>query len=335
MASIRKRGNLQWEARVRRKGHPIQCKTFEAKVDAEKWARMVEKEMDGGSFISQKEAKRTTVREALERFIPEYIERNLAHAHKETVRAKRVMEYPFAQKALAALRGSDLSAFIHEREQQGRSPHTISRDIALISRLYEVARSNWGMEGLHNPAKSIIRPKLPPGRTRRLRKGEEERLLEKSPRNFQDVMKFALETAMRRGEIAALTWECLDLERGTAHLPKTKNGEERTVPLSPKAIGILKSRLAMQSTKEKVFCYTEDSITATMRAACATAEISDLRFHDLRHEATSRLFENTDLDIMEIRMITGHKTLQMLANYTHLRADRLVKRLAGKTRKSS
>lgn len=127
MATIRKRGNLQWEARIRRKGHPIQCKTFETKLDAEKWARLVEKEMDGGSFISQKEAERTTVREALERFIPEYIERNLAHAHKETVRAKRVMEYPFAQKTLAALRGSDLSAFIHEREQQGRSPHTIPR----------------------------------------------------------------------------------------------------------------------------------------------------------------------------------------------------------------
>lgn len=285
------------------------------------------------AFISQKKAEqRTTLCEALERFIPEYIEKNLAHAHKETVRAQRVMKYPFAQKTLAALRGADLSAFIHEREQQGRSPHTISRDIALISRLYEVARSNWGMEGLHNPAKSIIRPKLPAGRTRRLRKGEEEKLLKHSPKNFQDVMKFALETAMRRSEIASLTWECLDLKRSTLHLAKTKNGEERTVPLSPKAVEILKSRPEPKSPTEKVFGYSLDSITATMRAACAAAGIEDLRFHDLRHEATSRLFEDTDLDIMEIRMITGHKTLQMLASYTHLRAERLVKRLAGKKR---
>lgn len=332
MASIRKRGNLQWEARVRRKGHPIQCKTFETKIDAEKWARMVEKEMDGGSFISQKEAERMTLQEALERFIPEYIEKNLAHPKPETLRARALMHYALAQKTLAALRGSDIATFVKEREAQGRSPHTIARDIALISRLYEVARANWGMEGLNNPTKSIIKPKLPPGRTRRLRQDEEEKLLEKSPRNFQDVMKFALETAMRRGEIAALTWEYLDLERGTAHLSKTKNGEERTVPLSPKAIEILKSRAVKQSPKEKVFCYTENSITATMRAACAAAGISDLRFHDLRHEATSRLFENTDLDIMEIRMITGHKTLQMLAGYTHLRAERLVQRLAGKKR---
>jgi integrase len=59
-----------------------------------------------------------------------------------------------------------------------------------------------------------------------------------------------------------------------------------------------------------------------------------LRFHDLRHEATSRLFENTDLDLMEIRAITGHKTLQMLVRYTHLRTARLADRLAGNGRKS-
>lgn len=332
MASIRKRGNLQWEARVRREGHPIQCKTFDTKLDAEKWARMIEKEMDGGSFISQKEAERTTLQEALERFIPEYIEKSLAHPKPETLRARALMRYTLAQKTLATLRGSDIAAYVKEREAQGRSPHTIMRDIALISRLYEIAKANWGMEGLNNPTRSIIKPKLPPGRTRRLRKGEEEKLLEKSPRNFQDVMKFALETAMWRGEIATLTWEHLNLARGTAHLPKTKNGDERTVPLSPQAIEILKSRPTPQSAKDKIFCYTESSITATMRAACAAAEINDLRFHDFRHEATSRLFENTDLDIMEIRMITGHKTLQMLAGYTHLRAERLVARLAGKKR---
>ena len=71
-----------------------------------------------------------------------------------------------------------------------------------------------------------------------------------------------------------------------------------------------------------------------MRKACKAAGIEGLTFHDLRHEATSRLFENTDLDIMEIKSITGHKTLQMLARYTHLRMDRLVGRLAGKDRQS-
>ncbi len=334
MATIRKRGDFQWEVRVRRKGHPIQCKTFEIKADAERWARSVEKEMDGGAFISQKEAERTTLKEALERFIPEYIEKNLAHPKPEMLRANAIAKYPFAQKSLVAIRGSDIAAYIREREAQGRSPHTIARDIALISRLYEVARANWGMEGLNNPTKNVIKPKLPQGRTRRLEKGEEKKLLEASSKAFHRLVRFALESAMRREELASLTWEQVSMQRHTLVLPKTKNGEARTVPLSPAAIAMLKEIPLAEGEmgKERVFGYTTSSITGMMREVCAKAGIKDLRFHDLRHEAISRLFENTDLDVMEIRMITGHKTLQMLARYTHLRASRLVERLAGKKR---
>ena len=336
MATIRKRGDFQWEVRVRRKGHPIQCKTFEIKADAEKWARAVEKEMDGGSFVSQKEAERTSLMEAIDRFIPEYIEKNLAHPKHEVLRAHAIARYPFARKSLVAIRGSDIAAYIQERESQGRSPHTIARDIALISRLYEVARANWGMEGLMNPTKNVIKPKLPQGRTRRLAKGEEKKLLEASSKGFQRVIRFALESAMRREELASLTWEQVDMKRHTLVLPRTKNGEARTVPLSPAAIAMLKEipRPEGGTGKDRVFGYTISSITGMMREVCAKAEIKDLRFHDLRHEAISRLFENTDLDVMEIRLITGHKTLQMLARYTHLRADRLVKRLAGASRRA-
>lgn len=335
MATIRKRGDFQWEVRVRRKGHPIQCKTFELKADAEKWARAVEKEMDGGAFISQKEAERTSLKEALKRYIPEYIEKSLKHVQKEKVRATRLMEYPFALKSLVALRGSDLAAFVKMREEQGRSPHTIDRDLAMISRLYEVARANWGMEGLQNPVKNIIKPKLPQGRTRRLEKGEEKKLLESTSKNFQRVIRFALESAMRREELASLAWKNVNMKRHTLFLPETKNGEARTVPLSPAAVAILKEIPHREegANKDNVFGYTINGITGMMRDACARAEIKKLRFHDLRHEAISRLFEDTDLDVMEIRMITGHKTLQMLARYTHLRAERLVRRLAGVPRK--
>ncbi|EFL86863.1 hypothetical protein HMPREF0326_00637 [Desulfovibrio sp. 3_1_syn3] len=337
MATIRKRGDFQWEVRVRRKGHPTQCKTFEIKADAERWARAVEKEMDGGAFISQKEAERTSLEEAFKRFIPEYIEKNLAHPKNEIVRAHGIMKYPFAKKSLVAIRGNDIAKLIQEREAQGRSPHTIARDIALISRLYEVARANWGMEGLMNPTKNVIKPKLPQGRTRRLMPGEEKKLLEASSKAFQRILRFALESSMRREEIASLTWQQVDLERCILFLPKTKNGEARTVPLSPAALAILKEipRPEGERHDQRVFSYTISSITGAMRENCAKAGIKDLRFHDLRHEAISRLFENTDLDVMEIRMITGHKTLQMLARYTHLRAERLVERLAGAKRSGS
>ena len=334
MATIRKRGHLQWEARIRRKGYPVQCATFESRASAEAWARQIESAMDGGTFVSQKEAERTTVSEALERYIHEYIEKTLAHADKEVTRARRLMKYPFAQKKMAALRGTDLAAYVAEREKQGRAANTIDRDLGLLSRMYEVARANWGMEGLQNPVRNVIRPKLPQGRTRRLRPGEEEALLEAAPSSFRPLFLFALETAMRRDELVNLCWEHVDMERRTAFLPKTKNGEARTVPLSPAALTILEAlrEEIPGACKGQVFGYTLNSVTGTMRSLCAKIGIEDLHFHDLRHEAISRLFERTDLDLMEIRMISGHKTLAMLARYTHLRADRLADRLAGMRR---
>lgn len=203
----------------------MQCATFESRASAEAWARQIESAMDGGTFVSQKEAERTTVSEALERYIHEYIEKSLVHADKEITRARRLMNYPFAQKKMAALRGTDLAGYVAEREKQGRAANTIDRDLGLLSRMYEVARTNWGMEGLQNPVRNVIRPQLPQGRTRRLRPGEEEILLEAAPSAFRPLFRFALETAMRREELVNLCWEQVDMERRTAFLPKTKNGE--------------------------------------------------------------------------------------------------------------
>ena len=88
----------------------------------------------------------------------------------------------------------------------------------------------------------------------------------------------------------------------------------------------------IENKGESIFGVTGLYITHTFIKVCKSAEIEGLTFHDLRHEATSRLFENTDLDIMEIKSITGHKTLQMLARYSHLRTHRLVDRLTGAKR---
>lgn len=132
---------------------------------------------------------------------------------------------------------------------------------------------------------------------------------------------------MRRGEIAMMRWEHVDLKKRYVHLPKTKNGEARSVPLSPAALDILKG--IPRQIKGDVFLLHPDTISKWFRAAADEADLKDLRFHDLRHEATSRLFENTDLDFMEVKGITGHKSLQMLSRYSHLRAHKLADRLAG------
>ena len=149
-------------------------------------------------------------------------------------------------------------------------------------------------------------------------------MLAAASEKLRPCIAFTLETAMRREEIASLAWENVSTAKRSALLPKTKNGERRTVPLSPKALEILET---MEPKGEgSVFGISADAITQAMEAARKKAGIEVLHFHDLRHEATSRLFENTDLDMTAIRKVTGHKTLQMLARYIHLRDDRIAMR---------
>ena len=330
MASIRKRGDLQWEARIRRKGYPVTCKTFNTKADAEKWARDVEGEMDRGIFVSRVEAENTTLKEALERFVAEYVPR-YKHPDVQRYTAGKLMRRKIASKFLAVIRAKDIAEYIRERESEGMSGNPIRLDLALLSRLYNVAKTAWGMESLVNPVQRVPRPKISTGRTRRLEGDEEERLLSACCENIRHVVKFALETAMRRGEIAAIEWKHVDLDNRAVYLPRTKNESERTVPLSPSAISILRE-LENGEADGPVFGMAAMAITHAYMKACKRAGIEDLTFHDLRHEATSRLFENTDLDVMEIRSITGHRSMQMLARYSHLRTHRLADRLAGAKR---
>jgi integrase len=222
----------------------------------------------------------------------------------------------------------NIAEFRRQREEEGRSGNTIRLDFAMLSKLFNYARSDWGMESLQNPVQLAAKPRPGKARERRLEEGEEEKILKAAKPPFDDIIRFALETAMRREEIARMEWRHVNLRARSVFLPETKNSEARTVPLSPAALDVLKS-LCKHEDSDLVFGVDKEEITHAMKEIRKEAEIEDLRFHDLRHEATSRFFENTDLDVMEIKAITGHKTLQMLARYTHLRTARLADRLAG------
>ena len=199
----------------------------------------------------------------------------------------------------------------------------------LLGHVFEVARKEWGIYA-HNPVRDI---KLPPSgrpRDRRLQPGEEARLFtacrEARNRWLLPMVQLAMETAMRQGELLRLRWEHIELNRRTAHLPDTKNGEARTVPLSSTAVAVLRAR--PRALHGDVFQgVTTEAVKRSYMRATRRAGIEDLRVHDLRHEATTRLFEK-GLNIMEVASITGHKDLRMLRRYTHLKAEDLAKKLS-------
>ncbi len=162
-------GPYQWEARIRRKGWPVPCRTFETKNDAEQWARQIESEMDKNAFISRTESESTTMFEALERYFEEFIP-GYAHPRQEISRLRILQKQPIAERFLSTIRGKDVADFIRDRQNEGVGANTIRLELGILSRMFEVAATDRGVEALANPVRRAKKPKLPGGRTRRLDK---------------------------------------------------------------------------------------------------------------------------------------------------------------------
>ncbi len=318
-------GKRVWQAKIRRRGYPRQSGTFDSKAKAETWARQIESEMDRGAFISRSEAEGTTLSEALDRYLIEVSSQKKGHSEASFVHWWQSL--PMACRPMASIRGKDIAGAIKIKEAEGVGPKTLVVYLGLLSHLFTIARKEWGMESLGNPVEMVRKPKLPQGRTRRLEDSEEARLLEAARTyggEIQHLIPWAIETAMRRGEIAAMRWEHLDKKARVLLIPETKTGTPRRVPLSSRALQVLDA--LPRQIDGRVWNMRADSISQAFERVCKAAGIEGLTFHDLRHEATSRLFEK-GLNPMEVAAITGHKTLQMLKRYTHLRAEDLVGRL--------
>ncbi len=323
MATLRKRSN-GWQARVQRKGYPNLAKTFKTYSEAIGWAREIEYQIDKGLFHLPISSKEATLAELLLRYRQEVTPLKKS-IKPELYRIQGWLNSPYADRYISNLRSSDFAAYRDARLKQGKSGNTVKLELALISHLYFVARAEWGFEGLDNPIRYIRKPKLAKGRTRRV-KDEEIELLIKNTDSFDlpFIIKLAVETGMRRGEISSIIWEDIDLQKRIIYLWDTKNGENRQVPLSTMAISTLKS--IPKRADGHLFGMTAHAISYAFIKACRRVKLEDLHFHDLRHEAISRMFEKS-LNVMEVGAISGHKTLQMLKRYTHLNAEELALKL--------
>jgi integrase len=326
MAAINKRAT-GYQAQIRRKGFPPVSKMFQTKREAEVWARAYESEMDRGDYVDRSEADRTTLGEILLRYKQEVTPLKKSAAN-ETLRIDRLIR----DESLCLYKATALTGrlFAEWRDQRSKqvTGSTVNREIDILSHAINTARKEWGIH-ISNPVEIIRRPKHNKSRERRLSVEEESRLmleLETKTRNpwMRPIVIFAIETGMRRSEILSLTWEYVDLQRRVARLVDTKNGEGRSVPLTLKATSLLLSM--PRSIDGRVFATTAEAVKLSFQRAVVRSQIDDLHFHDLRHEAVSRLFEK-GLNVMEVASVSGHKTLQMLKRYTHLSSDILLSKI--------
>lgn len=323
MAYFEKRGD-SWRAQVRRKGYPTLSATFDTKSEAQRWAVEIEGDMSRARFVDNREAQRTTLGEALKRYRREVSDLKKG-AKQEGVRINKWIDRPLSQKSLAELTPSDFAAFRDQRLGEGASSATVRLELAVISHLYTIAAKEWHMEGVINPIKNLRMPKGSKARDRRPTSAELARILDKAAEIHPEmpvIIELAADTAMRRSELVSLR---RDQVRGkVAFLEDTKNGDRRAVPLSSRAVELLKG--LPKRLDGRYFSLSPQSVSNYFPRACRAAGVSGLRYHDLRHEATSRLFER-GFSIMEVAAITGHKTLSMLQRYTHLSPHALAERL--------
>jgi integrase len=326
MASIRQRGDT-WQARVTRKGFPKEARTFRTKADAARWCREIEASMDRGTHQRQRESEEVLFRDLLQRYANE-ISPTKRGSHEELIRIRALMRSRLAAHEMANVT-PELVAQFRDARLRAVKAGAVIRDLSLISSIINHARREWGLT-IGNPCELVRKPSTPPGRTRVLVLDEEARLVDAvrpvGRRNplMMPLVQLALETAMRRGELLRLRWEHIDLDRRTALLPVTKNGRSRVVPLSTKAIAVLAS--IPRSEDGRVFPITAAAMEAAFHKACVRAGIGNLRFHDLRHTATSRMASKLP-NVIELAAVTGHQTIQMLKRYYHPDASALATKL--------
>ena len=324
MATFRKR-NGKWQAIVRHKNIGTTSRSFHTKQAAIKWVISVEEQLEAGTFGTLRPTH-ITLGELLERYARELTPTKRG-ATTELRRLQRLIRDPVSGLRASQLTSQAIAAFRDRRLLDGR--RTCHYDLILIRHCLKIAMNEWGVMMSSNPVDRVKMPPSSPARNRRLEVGEFERLEEaakqtKNP-HIWPIIVFAIETGMRRGEILWLHWEHVHLDRRIAYLPLTKNGSSREVPLSTKAAEVLAMQRQRNNTPSP-FPVTPNGFRLAWVRLRRRAGLSDLRFHDLRHEAISRFFE-LGLNIPEVAVISGHKDPRMLFRYTHLRAVDLVNRL--------
>jgi len=318
MASFEQRPG-GWLARVRKAGYAPRSSVFKTKAQARAWAAQVEMDMSAGraGLVADR---------SFADLIDQYLKTHVAHLdgeRSERLRLSRVLKDPIAKVRLPDLGPEHVAAW-RDRRRAEVSDASVLREWSSLAHACEIAIKEWRWLQI-NPFRLVKKPAKPQPRNRRVSADEIDRLLLAC--GYDAVVKlttaqarvgaailFALETAMRAGEICALQWEDVDLHKRVAKVTAAVRGARKTlrgrvVPLSDVAVSVLKQ---LGGDSGPVFILAPAILDALFRKAKARAMIEGLHFHDTRREALTRMVEDRGLDVMTLAKISGHSDLRIL-----------------------
>ncbi|GGE32353.1 integrase [Agaricicola taiwanensis] len=326
MATIRKHRD-KFQVQIRRKGFPAISRSFNRMSDAKEWARQMESQADRrGMAGDPRELERITLFDVITRYRDTVTPTKRGHAVEHTF-LTAFLRHPICRKRLSDVTTADFIAYRDER-LASVSPHTVKRQLGPIRNMFEVARDEWGLPINENPLARLKINLQPNQRERRLVSNEYQRLMiaasDRRCGMVARIMVFAVETAMRRGEILAMRWDHINFERRTLLIPSTKNGHARTIALSVRAMAMLTPH-----TQPNVFPMTANALRLAWERIRLRCEVEDIHFHDLRHEGISRFFEMS-LTVPEAQLMSGHRDMRMLQRYSHAAREQIHQKLASR-----
>lgn len=318
----------KWRAQVRRRGHPPQTRTFTSKALAERWARQVESAIDKGEFKDPRDMTKTTVSDLIARYRREQA-KEIGRSKSDCLKQieKRIGKRPIGDV--------NIDLMVDYARNRGTGPVTWGMEFAYLGKILRVAKAVWGFPIQGDPtneARTALGMLGLAGRskerTRRPTQEELDRLCEyfrsrKSQKvPMWDLIPFAVATAMRLGEIVGLRWEDVNEKDKTVVIrdrkdPKLKKGNNQVVPLLHDAWEILQRQPKLEN-EPRIFPFSANTVPTIFPRACQALGIEDLRFHDLRHEGASRLFE-MGYQIQEVAVFTGHRNWNQLRRYTQIK----------------
>jgi integrase len=346
MASFNKLPSGKWRAQVRLRGQHL-SRSFRLKSEAEAWAR--EAEIAATSGKSAK-AARMSEKTAFGTLIDLHID-DMREVGKAPRRSKRKslekLKRDLGRVMLRDLTREQLIAFGKSRAKEGAGPMTIGMDLGYVRTILVHATA---IHGIVTPTDVVLLARTAlrrlgligkaRERDRRPTQDELDRIIayvEANPRQMIPlgrIVRFAIATAMRLDEICQLELQDVDLEGRIAVVrdrkdPRHKMGNHQEVPLLDASgydpVELIREQLPPGQNGGRIFPYNSRSTGTVFRRACKELGIRDLHFHDLRHEATSRLFES-GFDLAEVALVTGHKDWKMLRRYLNLKPRQLVGR---------
>jgi integrase len=322
LASIQKRGN-RWRVRVTRKGFARESATFVRKAEALAWANKRETEINAGR---RGQIIPHTVKEALERYRD-----TIAPTHRgeqwERVRLNKLgRDLAFRHRLLTEVAPDDIATW-RDLALQTLKPASVRREMGLLRLVFEACRREWRWLR-ENPMDGVKRPLPGPARNRLFSDAETTAIVTRLGNGgavgtrVALALRFALETALRAGEICSLVWANVNAPLAFLTLPRTKNGDARDVPLSKAALGILYV-LKCTNTDESVFGLSTGTLDTLFRRARDAEGIQGLHFHDSRATAITRL--SAKLDILELARMVGHRDINSLRVYYRKSASEIAR----------